>query len=335
MKRGTLVFEKAIYVIGRGNCVGKTEGEGPLGNAFDRVERDEYCGEESFEKAETKLQKIALDNALSKAGVPMADLGVLAAGDLLNQCVASAYNVRESGVPFIGLYGACSTMALSTAVSAIALSVGLAEYGGAVTSSHFCSAERQFRYPLEYGGGRPPSAQRTVTGAGALILTTVRSGAIRVRAVQIGQVTDYGVTDINNMGGAMAPAAMTTLRDYFKNTRTHPKDYDLIATGDLGTVGSEMLSDLMKQEGYDLTGRHLDCGKLIFDKAQDAHAGGSGCGCSASVLTAHLLPKLERGEIRRLLFVATGALMSPLTVQQKESIPGVAHLVFFEREEEN
>ncbi len=331
--KGTLELQTPIYVIGRGNCVGKIEGEGPLGKEFDRVEEDEYFGEKSFEKAETKFQKTALEIALSRAGLQAEEIGVIGAGDLLNQCVASGYSMRESGMPFIGLYGACSTMALSTVTASLCLCAGLAEHGAAMTSSHFCSAERQFRYPLEYGGQRPPAAQRTVTAGAALILSTEKTSDIRVRALHIGQVTDYGVTDINNMGGAMAPAAMTTLRDFFKNTQTRPEDYDAIVTGDLGKIGSSILEDMMIQEGYPMANLYNDCGRMIFAESQDAHAGGSGCGCSGSVLTAHLLPAMERGEIHRLLFVATGALMSPLTVQQSESIPGVAHLVYFEREE--
>ncbi len=333
MKEGWLSLPRLVYVIGRGNCVGKTEGEGPLGREFDRVVEDEYFGEESFEKAETAFQQAALQAALKRAGLREKDLCVLGAGDLLNQCVASGYNARQSGIPFIGLYGACSTMALSTAVASLCLCAGLGEHAAALTGSHFCSAERQFRYPLEYGGQRPPSAQRTVTGAGALILSTAQKSSVRVRALQLGRVTDFGVTDINNMGGAMAPAAADTLQAFFANSHTRPEDFDLIVTGDLGQIGGELLQELLAQAGYPLGAKYNDCGKMIFAEEQDAHAGGSGCGCSASVLTAHLLPRMERGELRRLLFVATGALMSPLTVQQKESIPGVAHLVFFEREE--
>lgn len=331
--KGTLILKKQIYVIGRGNCVGKKEGEGPLGGEFDRVESDEYFGEDSFEKAETKLQQTALKNALMRCGLEMQDLDVLGAGDLLNQCVASGYSVRESGVPFMGLYGACSTMALSTLNAVLCLCAGLANTAGAMTSSHFCSAERQFRYPLEYGGQRPPSAQWTVTGAGALILSSKSISNVRVRGLQVGKVVDYGITDINNMGAAMAPAAVDTLQCFFENTHTKPQDFDAVVTGDLGKVGGKILREMLLQEGFDLGERYEDCGQLIFSKEQDTHAGGSGCGCSGSVLTAHFLPKLERGEINRLLFVATGALMSPLTVQQKQSIPGVAHLIFFEREE--
>lgn len=331
--KGTLILKNGVYVIGRGNCVGKKEGEGPLGKEFDCIENDEYLGEDSFEKAEMKLQQTALQNALMRCNLEQKDLDILGAGDLLNQCVASGYSVRESGVPFIGLYGACSTMALSTLNATLCLCSGLAQTAAAMTSSHFCSAERQFRYPLEYGGQRPPSAQWTVTGAGALILSTARTSCVRVRGLQVGKVVDYGISDINNMGAAMAPAAVDTLQSFFENTHTRPQDFDIIVTGDLGHIGASILKDMLLQEGYDLGERYEDCGKLIFSKDQDVHAGGSGCGCSGAVLTAHLLPKLERGEIKRLLFVATGALMSPLTVQQKESIPGVAHLIFFEREE--
>jgi len=332
-KKGTFLPPKPVYVIGRGNCVGKKEGEGPLGEEFDRVEKDEYFGEDSFEKAEMKLQQTALQNALMRCNMEMKDLDLLGAGDLLNQCVASGYSVRESGVPFAGLYGACSTMALSALTATLYLCAGAAETAGAMTSSHFCSAERQFRYPLEYGGQRPPSAQWTVTGAGALILSTRRFAPVRIKGLQVGRVVDYGITDINNMGAAMAPAAADTLRSFFENTATRPEDYDAIVTGDLGHIGGNILREMLSQEGYELGERYEDCGKLIFSKEQDAHAGGSGCGCSASVLTAHFLPKLESGEIKSLLFAATGALMSPLTVQQKETIPGVAHLVHFAREE--
>lgn len=332
-KKGTFLPTKPVYVIARGNCVGKKEGEGPLGKEFDRVEKDEYFGEDSFEKAEMKLQQTALQNALMRCNMEMKDLDLLGAGDLLNQCVASGYSVRESGVPFVGLYGACSTMALSTLNATLYLCAGLAETAGAMTSSHFCSAERQFRYPLEYGGQRPPSAQWTVTGAGALILSSRRVAPVRIKGLQVGRVVDYGITDINNMGAAMAPAAADTLRSFFENTDTRPEDYDAVVTGDLGQIGGNILQEMLLQEGYDLGERYEDCGRLIFSAEQDAHAGGSGCGCSASVLTAHFLPRLESGEMKNLLFVATGALMSPLTVQQKESIPGVAHLVHFAREE--
>ena len=332
MNTGTLLLNKPVYVIGWGNCVGKKEGEGPLGEFFDQVEKDEYCGEDSFEKAEMKLQKSAFAHAQMRAGVQNGEVDVLGAGDLLNQCIASAYSAEQAGVPYIGLYGACSTMALSAINAVLCIRSGLAKIAAAVTGSHFCSAERQFRYPLEYGGQRPPSAQWTVTGAGALILSAEREASVAVRGLQVGKVVDYGISDLNNMGAAMAPAAADTLNAYFRNTATVPADYDAVVTGDLGHIGGSILEDMMKQDGLDVSAVYNDCGKMIYSKAQDVHAGGSGCGCSASVLTAYLLPKLERGEWKRLLFIATGALMSPLAVQQKQSIPSVAHLICFERE---
>ncbi len=329
----TIILPRPVYAVGWGNCVGKTEGQGPLGHLFDRVTEDDYFGRDSFEQAEQRLQQSALEQALVRAAIPAEQLQLLCAGDLLNQCVASAYNARRCAVPYIGLYGACSTMALSTAVASMALCAGAGEWAAAVTSSHFCTAERQFRYPLEYGAQRPPAAQRTVTGAGALILSSCRRSSVRVRAVQLGQVVDFGIQDINNMGAAMAPAAMTTLCDFFCATNSDAGDYDRIVTGDLGRIGGEILQELTARKGYPLGENYTDCGQMIFAPEQDAHAGGSGCGCSAAVLTARLLPALAAGEWQRLLFMATGALMSPLTVQQKDSIPAVAHLILFEREE--
>lgn len=332
MSKGLLLLESPVYVIGRGNCVGQKEGQGPLGEFFDQVEKDEYCGEDSFEKAETKLQQAALTNARLRCHKENGDIDVIGAGDLLNQCIASAYGAAAVGAPYIGLYGACSTMALSTINAVLCLVSGLAQTVAAVTGSHFCSAERQFRYPLEYGGQRPPSAQWTVTGAGALILSSKEPSDVTIRGLQVGKVVDYGISDLNNMGAAMAPAAADTLSAFFSGSGKSPADYDAIVTGDLGHIGGNILEDIMKQNGYDISDKYNDCGKMIYSKDQDAHAGGSGCGCSASVLTGYLLPKLERGEIHNLLFMATGALMSPLSVQQKQSIPAVAHLVEFVRE---
>ncbi len=331
--RSTLLLRRPVYVVGRGNCVGRKEGEGPLRAWFDRIEADEYVGEKSFEKAESKLQRAALENAMERGGLDSETMDILGAGDLLNQCVASGYAARESGIPFVGLYGACSTMALSIIHACLCLCTGLSEYAAALTGSHFCSAERQFRYPLEYGGQRPPSAQRTVTGAGAVILSTQKTSTVRVKGFTVGKVVDFGITDINHMGAAMAPAAADTLATFFENTDTRPDDYDVIVSGDLGKYGGAILKDMMKDRGYDISAKHKDCGNMIFSPEQDAHAGGSGCGCSATVLTAYFLAKMERGDIKRMLFMATGALMSPLTIQQKESIPSVAHLVCFEREE--
>ncbi|MEG1778616.1 MAG: stage V sporulation protein AD, partial [Oscillospiraceae bacterium] len=245
-----------------------------------------------------------------------------------NQCISSTYGLRETGVPFIGLYGACSTMAESIGLAALFVEAGFADKAGAVTSSHFCAAERQFRFPLDYGGQRTPTAQWTVTGSGGAVVSNTPKQAPYVKAVTFGTIEDLGITDVNNMGAAMAPAAMATISNYFSDTASDANDVDLILTGDLGSVGSELLYHLMEEQGYNIRSKHKDCGNLIYyAKAQDVHAGGSGCGCSATVLCSYILPQLVSGDLKNVLFVATGALMSPTSVQQGESIPGVAHLV--------
>ena len=330
----TLRLNADIRVAGHGNCVGKFEHEGNLSGRFDEVVEDEYYGEKTFELAETKFQKTALSIAANHAGLNVEKLDVLTAGDLLNQCIASGYSVRNNGVPFIGLYGACSTMALSTATACLSIESGFAHTAGAMTSSHFCSAERQFRNPLEYGGQRPPSAQRTVTGAAALILSDALGGAVRVKHITLGRVVDFDITDINNMGGAMAPAAVDTLAGFFTDTQTAPADYDLIVTGDLGFFGRDILRDMMAQRGLEMGAQYNDCGMMIFDnEKQDTHAGGSGCGCSGTVLTSYILPEMEAGNLKNVLFCATGALMSPTSIMQNQSIPGVAHLIHFVKED--
>ncbi len=331
-KRGRIAFEfeKKIYINGWGNCVGKKEQEGPLGGLFDQVEEDFYFGKETLEKAEVHLQKMALEHALRRAGHSTKELELAAAGDLLNQCISSAYHFRNSGVPYIGLYGACSTMALSTLVAGMSLESGISKRSAAVTSSHFGTAERQFRFPLEYGGQRAPAAQHTVTGSGALILS-LEKGPIRVAGGAFGTIIDREVSDMNNMGGAMAPAALWLITEYLKETGTEPSDYDGIFTGDLGQIGHQTVIELASLQGLDLGEIYQDCGLLIYDREnQDMHAGASGCGCSASVLTAYILPKLAKKEWKRVLFLSTGALMSPLSVMQGESIPGIAHLVHLE-----
>lgn len=326
-------FERPIYIAGWGNIVGQKEGEGPLGNLFDRVEQDLYCGKETMEQAEVYFQQTALENALSRAKLKKEELDLMAAGDLLNQCISGAYGFRNTGVPYLGLYGACSTMALSTLVCGLSLESGLAKHAAALTSSHFGTAERQYRYPLEYGGQRPPSAQHTVTGSGALILSNEKS-PIRLYGGAFGPIIDQGVTDNNNMGGAMAPAALKVILAYLQETKTKPQDYDAIFTGDLGNVGKEIVIDLAAQSGIDLSKNYEDCGLMIYDReGQDMHAGASGCGCSASVLTAYVLPKLQKGEWKNILFLSTGALMSPISVLQGESIPSIAHLIHLKGED--
>lgn len=305
---------------------GKKEGEGPLARDFDLLCDDSSFGEQTWEKAESRLQKDAVNKALEKARLSSGDIDLIFAGDLLNQCVGSTYGLRDLEIPFLGLYGACSTMAESLAVASLFVDNGLAERAAAVTSSHFCSAERQFRFPLEYGGQRPPTAQWTATASGAVIVGAAAQAPF-IREVSIGKITDLGITDANNMGAAMAPAAASTIETFLRDTGTGPEDYDLILTGDLGKVGKALLLDLLKRQGIDLSRNHDDCGLMLYDEEQDVHAGGSGCGCSASVLCGYVLPRIASGVYKDVLFAATGALMSPTSVQQGESIPGIAHLV--------
>ena len=328
MGSGTLLLEGSPGVEAFAAVGSKREGEGPLGPSLDRVFPDSTLGEPTWEKAECRLQETAVAEALKKARLSPPELSVVFAGDLLNQCTGSTYGLRDLGAPFVGLYGACSTMAEALAMAALFVEGGFAAHAAAVTSSHFCSAERQFRFPLEYGGLRAPTSQWTVTGAGAAILGPGKEPPF-VRGVTLGAIRDLGVRDINNMGAAMAPAAADTLRRFFRDTGKGPEDFDRIVTGDLGLVGSRLFLELLARDGWELEDRHEDCGLLIYDRErQQVEAGGSGCGCSAAVLCGHFLPALRKGELRDILFAATGALMSTTTVQQGESIPGIAHLVW-------
>lgn len=323
----TIIFENKPRVISYGSVVGKKEHEGPLSNEFDSYTTDSFFGEKSFEKAESRLQKTAVQTALDKAGLTPDDIDNIFAGDLLNQCIGSSFGLRSFGIPFIGLYGACSTMALSAGLAAVFIDSGAAKKTISVTSSHFCSAERQYRFPLNYGSQRTPTAQWTVTGSGALILGK-DGGDIYISSVTFGEIEDLNIKDANNMGAAMAPAAAGTLLNFFKDTETKPEDYDIIFTGDLGYVGTNLLYELLEREGIDIRCRHSDCGTLIFDREkQDVHAGGSGCGCSASVLCSYIMHRLEKGDFGNILFMSTGALMSPTSSFQGESIPGIAHLL--------
>ena len=323
----TIIFENKPRIISYGSVVGKKEHEGPLSNEFDSYTTDSFFGEKSFEKAESRLQKTAVQTALDKAGLTPDDIDNIFAGDLLNQCIGSSFGLRSFGIPFIGLYGACSTMALSAGLAAVFIDSGAAKKTISVTSSHFCSAERQYRFPLNYGSKRTPTAQWTVTGSGALILGR-EGGDIYISSVTFGEIEDLNIKDANNMGAAMAPAAAGTLLNFFKDTETKPDDYDIIFTGDLGYVGTNLLYELLEREGIDIRCRHSDCGTLIFDREkQDVHAGGSGCGCSASVLCSYIMHRLEKGDFGNILFMSTGALMSPTSSFQGESIPGIAHLL--------
>ena len=328
MGAGTIRLERASAVAAVGS---RLEQEGPLGAEFDRTVEDSSFGEKSWEKAETKMQQLAMELALQKGQTAPEQVDVVLGGDLLNQCIASAYAVRALGRPFLGLYGACSTMAESLTLAALLVEGGAAEKALAVTSSHFCSSERQFRFPLNYGGVRTPTAQHTATASGAALVG--KQGSIHIEEVCIGRVVDLGVTDLNNMGAAMAPAAWDTLRQYFADTGTGPADYDKIITGDLAQVGSDLLVRLAAEEGCDLRPRYTDCGLLLFDRQkQDMHAGGSGAGCSASVLCAYLLPGLKSRRWKRIIFAPTGALQSPTTVFQKETMPAVCHAVVLSAE---
>ena len=314
--------------------VGKKEGEGPLGEAFDYVAKDELYGQNSFEQAEKKMYLDAVARAMEKANVKADQVQFLLGGDLLNQIITASFSARELKIPFLGLYGACSTMAESLALGGMLVDGGHASQVLCAASSHFCTAERQYRFPLEFGSQRPPTAQWTVTGVGAVLLSNhpAVSPLARISMVCPGRVVDLGISDANNMGAAMAPAAADTLLSLFQDTKTTPEDYDLIVSGDLGQVGHDLLMQLMREQRCPLPNEaYVDCGLLIYDRqGQDVHAGGSGCGCSASVLCAHLLPKLQHGQYRKMVFMATGALMSLTSSQQGESIPGIAHAVVLE-----
>lgn len=321
----TISLSNNPSLLGYAAVGGKKEGQGPLGKQLDAVFDDTRMGQKTWEQAESNLQKEALTRALDKTGLSPSQLHYLFAGDLLNQNTASTFGLRDMHVPLLGQFGACSTMGQTLAMAAIFVDSGAADLCGAVTSSHFCTAERQFRFPLEYGGQRTPTSQWTATASGAVVVGRGGKG-VSVREICIGRVQDLGVTDTNNMGAAMAPAAADTLANYFADTDTAPQDYDLIATGDLGLVGSRLCQELLAQKGYVLEENYTDCGLLLFDlEKQDVHAGGSGCGCSAAVLCSHILPKLEQGEWHSVLFAPTGALMSPTSSQQGESIPGICH----------
>ena len=323
----TLVLKNAPAVSAFASVVGQKEADGPLGRRFDAVEPDARAGQDSWEKAESAMLRRAIDMAAERAGGAP---GCVLAGDLLNQCAGSAYAVRGVAAPFFGLYGACSTMAEGLGLAALLVDGGYFESAAAATGSHFCSAERQFRYPLEYGGVRTPTAQWTVTGAGCVVLSREGAGPYVTRFTP-GQIVDAGIKDMANMGAAMAPAAYDTLKRHFEQTGRSPGYYDVVLTGDLGRLGQEILRDLFAADGVDLGPNYMDCGVLIYDiERQDTHCGGSGCGCSASVLTGHFLRGMRDGLWRRVLFAATGALMSPTTAQQGESIPGICHAVAIE-----
>ena len=309
------------------SVAGKKESEGPLAHTFDITSQDTLFGQKSWEQAEKHCQQMALDKLAEKAGMKKSEFDLVLSGDLLNQCIGSSFSLRNQNIPHLGLYGACSTMAESLLVASMVVGGGFADKVVAQTSSHFASSERQYRFPLGYGGQRTPTAQWTVTGSGAALVCSSGTGP-RIECCTIGTVTDLGITDANNMGAAMAPAAFQTIRAHMEDLHRVPEDFDLIVTGDLGQVGKELLLEIGKRQGLLLGGKLTDCGNLVFDNtAQDVHAGGSGCGCSAITLCGYLLNQLNEGKLKRILFCGTGALLSPTSTQQGLPIPGVCHAV--------
>lgn len=326
----SIQFETAPYILSSASIVGKKEGEGPLGNCFDVVGEDDKFGQNTWEEAESTLQKEAFMMAVGKADLKPEDIRYLFSGDLLGQNIATSFGLMDYQVPLFGLYGACSTCGEALSLGAMCVAGGFADQVVAMTSSHFASAEKQFRFPLEYANQRPLSATWTVTGSGAFVLGRKRSKA-RITGITTGKIVDYGVKDSMNMGAAMAPAAADVICAHLKDFGRRPEDYDKIITGDLGTIGQEILIDLAKQKGYDISLVHTDCGIEIYDgKKQGTGAGGSGCGCSAVTLSAHFLRQVEEKKLHRVLFVPTGALLSTVSFNEGKSVPGIAHAVVIE-----
>lgn len=337
MKLGaqTIKLENTPKILQTSSVVGPKESSGPLSQYFDKHIDDIFFGEKSFEKAESKFMKTSIKNLLSKVPTSAENIDYIFAGDLLNQCISSGYCIRDLGIPFFGLYGACSTFCESLSLAASFVNAGYGTKVIAATSSHFCSAERQFRMPLEHGNQKSPTAQCTVTASGSAIVVPKDIGPASpyITYITPGKIIDLGITDMTNMGAAMMPAAFNTILTHLKDTGRSANYYDMIVTGDLGVLGSELLVEQFQNQGIDLQGIHADCGALIYDhEAQDTHCGGSGCGCMASVFSGYLFELLKTKKVNKILIVATGALMSPLSIQQGESIPGVAHAVAIENE---
>ena len=331
-KRGrqSFVLPEAPVITCWASVAGKKESEGPLAHTFDIKSQDTYFGQKTWEQGEKQMQKLALLKLAEKAGIRASEFDIVFSGDLLNQCIGSSFTLRNMGIPHLGLYGACSTMAESLLMASMTVGGGFADKVVAMTSSHFASSERQYRFPLGYGGQRTPTAQWTVTGSGAALVCSSGKGP-KVTGCTIGCVRDLGIKDANNMGAAMAPAAYDTIKAHFEDMGKGPEDFDLIVTGDLGQLGKEMLLELAKRDGISLGGKLADCGTLVFDNTvQDVHSGGSGCGCSAITLCGYLLEKLSTGKLKKILFCGTGALLSPTSTQQGLPIPGVCHAVCIE-----
>ncbi len=325
--RQSFVLTNPPVISAWASVAGKKESEGPLSSYFDVKNNDTYFGQKTWEQGEKKMQQLALQTLAQKANIHTRDFDLVISGDLLNQCIGSSFTLRNTGIPHLGLYGACSTMAESLLVSSMVVGGGFFNQVVAMTSSHFASSERQYRFPLGYGGQRTPTSQWTVTGSGAALVCKSGKGP-KITACTVGTVTDLGIKDANNMGAAMAPAAYATIKTHFEDLNLKPEDYDLIVTGDLGQLGKEMLLALARKDGLGLGGRLTDCGTMIYDlQKQDVHAGGSGCGCSAITLCGYLLNKLQSNKLKKILFCGTGALLSPTSTQQNLPIPGVCHAV--------
>lgn len=326
----TLIFRNAPRIIATGTIAGPKECAGIVGEFVDRQLSDDMFGEDTFEKAECKMLSTAIDTAIENAGLKRSDIDVLFSGDLLNQIISASFAARDFDIPFLGVYSACSTMSESMLLAAAMVNAGYAKRAVAATGSHFASAERQYRYPLEQGTTRPPQSQWTVTGAGGCVIADKGEG-ISIVGGTIGKVVDFGVTDVNNMGAAMAPACADTLMRHFRDTVTSPDDYDMIVSGDLGALGSRILKDLTWEKGYDISRNHVDCGEIVYKVIEDEFQGGSGAGCSAVVFNSYIMAKLISGQFSRVLFAATGALLSTVSSGQGESIPCISHAVELRR----
>jgi stage V sporulation protein AD len=325
----TWKFQSNIFLSSTGTAVGPLEAQGPLGSTFDFKFDELHCGQDNWELAERHLMEKAIEVCLKKGERTSKDIQFFLAGDLLNQIVTANYVAKKTQIPFLGMFGACSTSMETLALASVLIDGGFATHVLTAVSSHNATAERQFRYPTEYGGQKPDTAQFTITGAGASLVSNEVS-PVRITHATIGKVLDYGITDPYDMGSAMAPAAADTIANHFKDTGYSPNDYDLIVTGDLASVGSPILKQLLQEENYDISSNHQDCGLMIYRPDQPVFAGGSGCGCSAVVTYGHLVTELKKGNLKKILVVATGALMNPVMIQQKESIPTIAHGVVLE-----
>ncbi len=326
-------FKNPPFIVGAASIVGEKEGNGPYGRYFDQIITDPMAGMKTWEEAEEHFQEMAARMAIRKSSLKESDIRYLVAGDLLGQLIASSFGLMNLDIPIFGVYGACSTMGESLAIGSMLVDGGFADHVVALTSSHFASAEKQFRFPLGYGNQRPKAATWTVTGSGAVVISSVRAGKnVRVRGVTTGKIVDYGIKDSMNMGACMAPAAADVIGQSFADFGMGPGEYDRIITGDLGKVGKDIVIDILKAKGYDISANYMDCGIEIYEEDQNVQAGGSGCGCSAVMLTGYILKKLEEGSWKKVLFVPTGALLSPVSFNEGKSVPGIAHAVILERD---